>query len=394
MADPATITLAVKAAIAAATDKRTWKAVGVLIAAILTPFILIIVMITSLLSGTAHHNNTAVALSFHGGVISGQVPEDYRQYIEDMRQSFSELDAVLSEITPMIEDESLDATQVKAIFYSLHFGTDSLRGLDYRAFADSFVRYEERTRTRTDEDGNEYEETYTVAVPLTSLPEIYANLDSALDREITYENQANASEIYYRTLYGTGAPGEGDGFDQWSNWQPEQMTDLTYDLPIGEAGSKAVQLAMSRLGDPYSQELRGQGNYTDCSYLVQWVYRQLGVKLPGTAAEQGKYCVNNGLTISKFNLTSGDLVFWSHKVNGRYLNITHVGIYAGDGKVVDASSSRGQVVYRNLFDVDKQVLFARPYAQASAGASTSGLISPLEYRLIKMHRLQDSMEQI
>lgn len=379
MADPVTITIAVKAAIAAATDKRTWKAVGVLIAAILTPFILIIVMITSLLSGTANHNNTAVQLSFHGGVISGQVPEDYRQYIEDMRESFSELDEAIVEIIPMIEDGSLDSTQVKAVFYSLYFGTESLRmnANDYRSFADCFVRYEERDRTCTDENGTEYEETYTVAVPLVSLPQIYANLENTLGRQITYENQANASEIYYRALYGTGAPGEGDGFDMWSDWLPEQIEDLAYDLPVGETGAQAVRLALSRLGDPYSQELRGQGDFTDCSYLVQWVYRQLGEKLPGTAAEQGKYCVNNGLTIPKSNLAPGDLVFWSHKVNGRYLNITHVGIYAGDGKVVDASSSRGKVVYRSLFDANQQVLYARPYAQASAGTSASGLISPL-----------------
>ena len=101
MADPATITLAVKAAIAAATDKRTWKAAGVVIAAILTPFILIIVMIMSLLSGTADHNNSAVDLTFHGGSISSQVPAEYRQYIEDMRDSFSDLDEAVSEITPM-----------------------------------------------------------------------------------------------------------------------------------------------------------------------------------------------------------------------------------------------------------------------------------------------------
>lgn len=203
-----------------------------------------------------------------------------------------------------------------------------------------------------------------MAVPLSSLPQIYSNLENTLGREITYESQANVTEIYYRALYGTGAPGEGVDFDMWSDWLPEQMEDLAQNLPMGEIGTEAVRFALSHLGDPYSQELRGQGDYTDCSYLVQWVYRQLGVKLPGTAAEQGKYCVNNGLTISKANLAPGDLVFWSHKVNGRYLNITHVGIYAGDGKVVDASSSRGRVVYRNLFDADQQVLYARPYAQA------------------------------
>lgn len=288
MADPATITLAIKAALAAATDKRTWKTIGVMIAAILTPFILIIVMITSLLSGTADHNNMAVQLSFHGGDISTKVPEDYRQYIEDMRHSFAGLDDAIAEITPMIEGGTLDAVQVKAIFYSLYFGADSLRGVDYRSFADCFVRYEERTRTVKDADGSEHKETYNVAVPLTSLPKVYENLEKTLGRSISYENQANATEIYFRAMYGTGSPGETDGTELWKDWIPEQLGDQYNNLPVGEIGEKAVLLAQSRLGDPYSQALRGKDNYTDCSYLVQWVYRQLGIKLPGTAAEQGR----------------------------------------------------------------------------------------------------------
>ena len=109
---------------------------------------------------------------------------------------------------------------------------------------------------------------------------------------------------------------------------------------------------------------------------MRWVYKKLGVNLPGTAAAQGKYCVDNGLTIPKSSLAPSDLVFWSHKPNGRFMNITHVGIYAGDGKVVDASSSRGQVVYRNLFDSGNQVLYGRPYAEAQK-SSANGFISPL-----------------
>ncbi len=362
MADPATIALAVKAAITAATDKRTWKVVGVILAAILTPFILIVVMITSLLFGTAEHNNSAVQLTFHGGAISDKVPEDYRQYIKEMQSSFTNLDTAITKITPITEG-SLDSTQVKAIFYSLYFGADSLKGIDYKTFVDCFFRYEERTRTVTDDQGNESTETYTVAVPLTSLTEIYTKLENTLSLEITYENQANATEIYYRALYGTGAQNEGDGFEGWADWSPEQLAEENDGLLVTESGAKAVQLALSRLGDPYSQALRGQKNYTDCSYLVLWVYRQLGIKLPGTAAEQARYCVSNGLTISSSSLAPGDLVFWSYEPNGRYLNITHVGIYSGDGMVVDASSSRGKVVYRKLFDANKQVLYARPYAE-------------------------------
>lgn len=141
---------------------------------------------------------------------------------------------------------------------------------------------------------------------------------------------------------------------------PEQLGIVRNRLPEGTLGSDAVKFALTRLGDPYSQPKAGQDHYTDCSYLVQWVYRQLGVNLPRTAAEQAKYCVENGITVSAAELIPGDLVFWSYERNGRFMDITHVGIYAGGGKVVDASSSRGQVVYRNLFDSDKQVLYGRP----------------------------------
>ncbi|MDU5145405.1 MAG: NlpC/P60 family protein, partial [Paenibacillus dendritiformis] len=121
------------------------------------------------------------------------------------------------------------------------------------------------------------------------------------------------------------------------------------------------RLALTRLGDPYSQVLAGQDRYTDCSYLVQWVYQQLSIQLPRTAAEQARHCVDNGWTIRFEDLAPGDLVFWSYARNGRFMDITHVGIYAGNGKVVDASSTRGQVVYRNLFDADQQVLYGRPF---------------------------------
>ncbi|MBE6061894.1 MAG: NlpC/P60 family protein [Clostridium sulfidigenes] len=150
------------------------------------------------------------------------------------------------------------------------------------------------------------------------------------------------------------------GMDGDTGLTAEQLQNLYNDLPEGELGGEAVKLALSRLGDPYSQPKAGQGDYTDCSYLVQWCYQQLGVSLPRTAAAQAEYCVNNRLTISPNDLEPGDLIFWSFENNDRFMNISHVGIYAGDGKVIDASSTRGQVVYRDLYDKNNQVLYARP----------------------------------
>ena len=205
-----------KAAAAVLSNEKTRKAVGWIIAAILSPVILIIVLICCLVSGTADHNNSAVDLTFHGGALSAQVPVEYRQYIEDMRGSFGELDAAVSEITPMIESGSIDSTRMKAIFYSLFFGAENLR-IDYKAFADCFVAYEDRTRTVTDEDGNETEETYTVAVPVFELSTVYAQLEQALGRTITHENRTNAAQIYSRVLYGYGSPDDlGIGEDEWA----------------------------------------------------------------------------------------------------------------------------------------------------------------------------------
>lgn len=76
-----------------------------------------------------------------------------------------------------------------------------------------------------------------------------------------------------------------------------------------------------------------------------------------TAVAQAEYCVDNGLTINSNDLVPGDLVFFSHDINGRFMDITHVAIYTGDGIIVDALSLNGQVVFRKLFS--GQVLYGR-----------------------------------
>jgi len=267
MADPATITLAVKAAVAAATDPNARKVIGGVIAAILSPLILIVVIIVCLLSGTAEHNNAAVDLCFNGGYISSQLPADYRQHIAEMQGSFSELDSAIADISSQIEDGNIDSIRVKSIFYALFFGSENLRmgADDYRAFADCFVRYEERTRTVTDvdEDGNEYEyeETYIVAIPLTSLPEIYSNLERSLGRTITAEDRANASEIYYRVLYGGSVPTYGADFDSWSDGLPLSTAPFIgvdgFCSPLGENWRSVVTSEFGYRIDPITHQSAG-----------------------------------------------------------------------------------------------------------------------------------------
>lgn len=86
-------------------DRNGRTVVFSVIAALVTPVILIATMIMCTLSGTVDHNISAVQLSFHGGYLSSKVPAEYRMYIENMQDSFEKLDGVLNEINGMADNK-------------------------------------------------------------------------------------------------------------------------------------------------------------------------------------------------------------------------------------------------------------------------------------------------
>lgn len=139
------------------------------------------------------------------------------------------------------------------------------------------------------------------------------------------------------------------------------------DLLPGETGNTAVDLALSKLGTPYSMEHRNEEGYFDCSSFTYWVYSQFGIHMLydgiNTASAQGRYIVENNLAISFEDLAPGDLIFYSFGANNRFMNIGHVGIYAGNGYIVDASSSRQEISSRPVYSKNSIVLCGRPYTE-------------------------------
>lgn len=192
------VALAVKAAVAAATDKRTWKIIAVIVTAALMPLILTVLLLMSFLSGGAAHNVDAVQTVFHGGALPDGTPAEYRQRIADMQDAFGKLDQAVSKLA--ISDGSLDSTRVKAVFYSLYFGADSLPNIDFRAFVGCFVKSETRTRAVTNPDGTKGQQTYTVHVPLTDLSAVYQNLEKFLGQAVTDDEKTNADAVYQQAL--------------------------------------------------------------------------------------------------------------------------------------------------------------------------------------------------
>ena len=309
MAAPAAVII-VKASLAAVTDKRVRTAVLSVTAAVLLPFILIIAVILCALSGAANHNAAAVRQTFHGSYVSAQMPMEYRNHIGTMQGSFRELDEIVSEINGMAEGGTVDAYRVKAIFYSLFFGAGQAAD-SCRAFADCFVDYEKRE----DEEGIPY----TVAIPISDLETVYANLSAALGREITLEDKTNAQRIY--TLAQSGENGFVPG---------EALGDGSYAALITEAEKY--------IGMPYVWGGSTPATGFDCSGFICWVYTQSGVYyLPRTTA-QGIF--NRCAVISREEAQPGDLIFFT----GTYVSgstVTHLGIYAGDGKMLHAGDPIG-----------------------------------------------------
>ena len=100
------------------------------------------------------------------------------------------------------------------------------------------------------------------------------------------------------------------------------------------SGNAIVDTARTALGTPYSwggSSLSGM----DCSGLVAYAYGQAGIDVPRTSSQQAAA----GQSISQSELQPGDLVVWPG----------HIAIYSGDGKIIDASGSKQQVVEREIW---------------------------------------------
>jgi cell wall-associated NlpC family hydrolase len=123
--------------------------------------------------------------------------------------------------------------------------------------------------------------------------------------------------------------------------QTGQYPDIT--IPTANTvGAQALQAALTRRGDPYVWGAAGPGAF-DCSGLVVWAFAQEGITLPHYTGDLW----NSGVHVPRADLEPGDLLFF-------FADISHVGIYLGDGLMVDApdfgETVRVEPVYWADFD--------------------------------------------
>ena len=122
---------------------------------------------------------------------------------------------------------------------------------------------------------------------------------------------------------------------------------LTVTVVAATSDSKAntvVHAALEKQGSKYVYATHGPNTF-DCSGLVYYAFRQIGITLPASAHKQG---YSSGTQITYDQLRPGDIVCFNTSDDGDDDLVDHTGIYIGSGQFVHASSAAGKVIVSRM----------------------------------------------
>ena len=287
--------MVVKAAITIATDKRTWIAVGSVLAGV----IFLIVAVCAAFINMFSFNGTA----------NSAAPPEYNQFISSMQQCYSQLDYNISALNAEIESDRLDTDQIHAVFYTLYFAEDrNLTAEFYRQFVECFVE-------RHSEGNNQ-------TTTISTMESAYSKLEVLTARTINQNHRRQIDELHSVLIYSGSQPNDV-AVPNVGGAPAEAYNDTTFRQLMLEAEKY--------IGYPYVWGGSSPSTSFDCSGFVCWVYTKSGVhNLPRTTA-QGIY--NQSTHISASEAKPGDLIFFTRTYASAEA-VTHIGIYVGGGKML------------------------------------------------------------
>lgn len=126
-----------------------------------------------------------------------------------------------------------------------------------------------------------------------------------------------------------------------SNGAPSRDDDRGPSTGTSINGQAIVNAARSQIGVRYTWGGSSPSTGLDCSGLVYYAYNQAGNSMPRKTAKGYTF---GGRIISQSQAQPGDLVAFTGN------NYGHMGIYAGNGKIIDASGSQQRVVERSIWN--------------------------------------------
>jgi cell wall-associated NlpC family hydrolase len=307
-----------------------------------------------------------------------EVLEEYSQELDaEIAQLYSSYDEYSITYSP---EDSFVGSNTKDILYAYMIkcgeDNDSLVMTDdnkelLKEIFNSMCSYTSKTSTRTetventegqDDSSNQAEETSKESEDSTD--KSTTKTIHVIDVKVTIQDLENyikdnpltsEENEWYVTLM------EEDPND-FSDDEESNLEGVTVEGVPSEIGTKVAELALTKVGCEYSQSRRWEEGVYDCSSLVYRCYQEYGITLgASTAAGEAKWLTDKKCYFtSSDKLQAGDLIFYSSdNDNGRYRNISHVAIYIGNGKQVEAQNpSKG--VRCNSFKASNINCYARP----------------------------------
>jgi hypothetical protein len=159
---------------------------------------------------------------------------------------------------------------------------------------------------------------------------------------------------------------------------PRPSTSIPVSYPgNGGLAARVIPTAEEYLGTPYRYGGSSPATGFDCSGFVRYVYAKHGVKLPRTSREMA----SSGMRLKPdfSTLRAGDLVMFAEEGEP----ISHVAVYAGDDRIIHASSSAGRVRYDDLDTERGQWFRHRIVAARRVSPDARGLMSDLTASLLQ-----------
>ena len=201
-----------------------------------------------------------------------------------------------------------------------------------KAVFDDMCKY--TTKKATEKKGKKKKKYLEVRITLKSYTEM------SVEYQFDEERQATLNQLMSACVTSNPSGGQTGG-SQLSGLQgsltPQEITSIT-DKITNPIQKTVASFVLSKVGYPYSQNLRNSGKAFDCSSLAYYAWKSAGIDIAfgGSTTAAAEAQGLKGKSVKEENLQPGDLIFYSYTTNGRYKNISHVGIYVGNGKMVEA----------------------------------------------------------
>jgi cell wall-associated NlpC family hydrolase len=312
-----------------------------------------------------------VTLALWAAPAAAQPPgnaEDAKEQLERVQHEAEALTEQWHAAKDVLADRRAEVTTLEAAVAPAHAALDAARGEE-----EQFRKQVDEVALSTFESGNldQFNALLAAGSPqefldqMSALETIAADYRAALDQLIARvdetaraQAEADAAVQRARAAADEAAKAEQDLanrkrdaeirideaerlLDRLSPRERRERQGPSVEAPAGPitgtgAGVEALRAAQTQLGKSYRWGAEGPGSY-DCSGLTFWAFKQAGITLPRSSSQQARI----GTPVSWNNLRAGDLVFY-------YQPVSHVGIYVGDGIMINAPQTGDVVKYQKV----------------------------------------------